>query len=99
MMAVDVRRQTRVNLSGAMPEDGSLVMVQDLDIAASRPGRFVSVLVEDWTSDKPVIDGWRGPQLDSEEFARTRLSEVHCGTVFQDIAGFWDCIPKGMHIY
>ena len=100
-VAVDAREMgpPHPRLSGNLDPGSDVVLLRDLDTPQSRPGCFVAARAEDWASEKAVIEGWRGPSMDSEEFGRTRLAPVNCGTVFQDISGYWDCVPAGTKVY
>lgn len=73
-------------------------IVRDLDVRKGSVGEFVSVYHHEWKEGKAVIEGWRGPKMASEEFARKRLELVNCGNVMIDMGGFWDCLPGGIII-
>lgn len=100
IMAVDVRRGgPSTGLSGPLEKEDPLVMLRDQDWPVGKPGGLVAAKTGDWGAGASVIQGWRGPDYDAETFRRERLVEVNCGTVFQDFAGYWNCIPRGMKIY
>jgi hypothetical protein len=80
--------------------DGNIAfgLVRDLDMKKGRAGEFVAVYHHQWKEGRPVIEGWRGPKMSSEEFARTRLEPANCGNVLVDMGGFWECMPGGIVI-
>lgn len=67
-------------------------IARDLDLPETRPGNLVAVYWEDWGSERPVVEGWRGPRMESEDFARTRLEPYRCQILMVDIGGYWDCL-------
>jgi Ni/Co efflux regulator RcnB len=73
-------------------------LVRDLDAGKGSVGELVAVYHHQWKEGKAVIEGWRGPGMASEEFARKRLEPVNCGNVLVDMGGFWDCLPVGIII-
>ncbi len=79
------------------PRKEGLLLLKDLDRPGC-PGEFVAVTAADWTSGSAVIEGWRGPEMPSEDFGRTRLQEVSCGNVLLDMVGYWECIPPGIKV-
>lgn len=85
------------SLQGALPRTKPLLLASDAD-RKGRPGEFVAVVGEEWESGRSVVEGWRGPGMDSEDFARSRLAPIECGTVLVDIGGYWDCIPPGITV-
>lgn len=69
-----------------------LFFFMDLDWPDGQPGAFVAVRPTDWHEPKlAVMEGWRGPDLDSEDFARKRLQNVFCATVMVE-DGYWTCL-------
>lgn len=67
----------------------------DLDWPEGQPGAFVAVRPTDWQDPKAAaIEGWRGPDLESEEFGRRRLQNVFCGTVLVGVEGYWNCTDR-----
>lgn len=63
-------------------------IAKDLD-RPDRPGELV--YYDDWKSGRPVIEGWRGPEIESEDFAVRRLEPYRCENLLIDIGGFWEC--------
>lgn len=80
-------------LGRTMPRDKNLLMMVDLD-RKGVPGEFVAVIASDWESQSGVIEGWRGPEMESEDFGMTRLEVVDCGNVMLDMVGYWECFPR-----
>lgn len=63
--------------------------------AEGQPGAFVAVRPTDWQNPKvAVIEGWRGPDMDSEDFSRKQLQNVFCGTVLVGVEGYWNCVDQ-----
>jgi hypothetical protein len=65
-------------------------IAKDLSLP-NRPGELVAIYYEDWDSGRPVVEGWRGPRMDSEDFARTGLEPYACQNLLTDIGGYWEC--------
>lgn len=66
-------------------------VARDLDRPEEAPGVLVAVYWDDWESGRAVLEGWRGPGLDSEDFARSRLEPYACQNLLVDIGGYWEC--------
>lgn len=79
-------------------KEKTFFLAKDLDRPGSMPGNLIAIYWEDWESGAAVLEGWRGPKLDSEDFPRTRLEPYSCQNLMVDIGGFWDCLP-GTVIY
>lgn len=73
-------------------------IAKDLD-RPDAPGELVAIYWDDWESAKAVLEGWRGPEIESEDFARTRLEPYACVNLLVDIGGYWECFQKGTVIY
>lgn len=65
-------------------------VAKDLDLP-DRPGEIVAIYYADWESGRPVVEGWRGPEAGSEDFARKRLEPYRCENLLLDIGGLWEC--------
>lgn len=79
-------------------KEKTFFVAKDLDHPESKPGALVSIYYEDWDSKAAVIEGWRGPEMNSEDFPRKRLEPYSCQHLMVDIGGFWDCF-SGTVIY
>lgn len=64
----------------------------DKDTPESKPGSLIAIYYADWESRRAVIEGWRGPKMESEDFARTRLEPYRCMNLLVDIGGFFECV-------
>lgn len=73
-------------------------VARDLDHPESKPGALVAIYYQDWESHAPVVEGWRGPAMNSEDFPRKRLEPHPCQHLMVDIGGFFDCF-SGTVIY
>lgn len=73
-------------------KDKAFFVALDLDLPESRPGSIVAVYWEEWDAGRPVLEGWRGPAFDSEDFARIRLQPYACENLMTDLGGYWDCL-------
>lgn len=82
---------SRPALRGRLPKKADLHIFRDLDWREGRPGEFVAVLPDEWVVGRPVVEGWRGPTFESEDFARTRLEPYPCENLLTDIGGYWEC--------
>lgn len=69
----------------------SFLVAFDLDTPKSKPGAIVAIYWEDWDAGRPVVEGWRGPKMGSEDFARKRLDPYPCQNLVVDIGGYFDC--------
>lgn len=67
-------------------------IAKDLDRPDNMPGELVAIYYEDWETGRPVVEGWRGPQIESEDFARLRLEPYPCQNLVTDMGGYWDCL-------
>jgi hypothetical protein len=73
-------------------KDKSFLVAYDLDRPKSQPGVIVAIYWEDWDSGRPVVEGWHGPKIESEDFARKRLEPYSCQHLMLDIGGYFDCL-------
>lgn len=69
----------------------SFLVAFDLDIPKSKPGAIVAIYWEEWNAGRPVVEGWRGPKMGSEDFVRKRLDPYLCLNLVLDIGGYFDC--------
>lgn len=76
---------------GEFQKDKEFLVAHDLDWP-DLPGDIVAVYWADWKSGRPVVEGWRGPAEESEDFARKRLDPYPCQHLMTDIGGFWECL-------
>lgn len=67
-------------------------VARDLERPEGLPGDLVAIYWDDWDAGRPVLEGWRGPQMESEDFARRRLEPHRCMNLMVDIGGFWECL-------
>jgi hypothetical protein len=89
---VGARSRRTPELRGRLPREATLHMFRDLDWGQGRPGELVAVLPDEWAQSRPVVEGWRGPRMESEDFVRTRLEPYDCQNLVTDIGGYWDCL-------
>lgn len=68
------------------------MVARDLDWPEDRPGNIVAVYWEDVESGHAVIEGWRGPRMESEDFVRVRLEPYPCQDLMLNVSGFWICL-------
>lgn len=73
-------------------KDKEFLVARDLDRPEARPGDIVAVYWEDWESGRPVVEGWRGPRMESEDFGRRSLDPYPCQNLMTDIGGYWECL-------
>lgn len=73
-------------------KDKAFLVALDLDTPESRPGSIIAIYWEDWESSRPVLEGWRGPKVSSEDFARKRLEPYPCQNLMIDLGGYFDCL-------
>lgn len=83
-------------MRGGFPQNPAAVMYfKDLDWAENTPGNLVAVSRFDWQdAKKAVIDGWRGPGMESEDFAKNRLELFACADMKTDGEGYWRCVRR-----
>jgi len=95
IMAVYIPRKSGggPEMAGVFPANPKAVMYfRDLDRAEKTPGYLVAVSRFEWQdAGKAVIEGWRGPGLESEDFAKNRLELFSCVDMKVDDAGHWRC--------
>jgi hypothetical protein len=81
------------------PEVPRLFFFVDPDWPKNAPGDTVGILAVDWHNPGlPSVEGWRGPEKESEDFARKSLRLIPPGTVMVDMGGFWEIFPPGITV-
>lgn len=73
-------------------KDRAFFVARDLEKPEGRHGDLVAVYWDEWEAGRPVLEGWRGPRMASEDFPRKRLEPYRCENLMVDIGGFWDCL-------
>lgn len=73
-------------------KDREFFVARDMEKPEGLHGDLVAVYWDEWQEGRPVVEGWRGPQMESEDFARRRLDPYPCWNLVVDLGGFWDCL-------
>jgi hypothetical protein len=83
-------------MAGAFPGNPAAVMYfRDLGWPENSAGNLVAVSKFEWQDHrKAVIEGWRGPGLESEDFAKNQLELFACVDMQVDGAGYWRCARR-----
>ena len=79
------------------PKGQQAVPARDLQ-REGRPGDTVLIPASEIDSGKGVVLGWRGPDMEPEEFAKKYLRPLkpeECGNLLVDMAGYWECFGGG----
>lgn len=64
----------------------------DLAWPVGQPGQFVAVRISDYEEGRSSVEGWRSPEVDSEDYPRLSLDPIECSDEWHiDQYGFWEC--------
>jgi hypothetical protein len=79
------------------PKEQQAVPARDLQ-REGRPGDTILIPASEIDSGKSVVLGWRGPDMEPEEFAKKYLRFMkpeECGNLLVDMGGNWECFGAG----
>lgn len=85
--------KTKAMMGVPVPRENirKLIFFRDLDHPGG-PGGIIGVYLHQWHhSARGVVDGWRGPEHEPEEFFRSRLGLVYCPIPWVAPDGTWRC--------